>query len=65
MFAGSGRFPPVDASMPRLAPATIFGRREVDLGRADVAGEIGSGGPLYAVSTDPVAVCVKAAKDAK
>ena len=44
MFAGSGQFPPVDGSMSRLAPATIFVRREVDLGRADVAGEIGSGG---------------------
>jgi hypothetical protein len=32
MFADSGRFPPVDVSMPRLAPATIFRRCETDLG---------------------------------
>jgi hypothetical protein len=30
-------FPPVDGSMSGLAPATIFGGCEVDLGRADVA----------------------------
>jgi hypothetical protein len=43
MFAGSGRFPPVDGSMPRLAPATIFGRCEADLGTADVAGVLVAG----------------------
>jgi hypothetical protein len=46
MFAGSGRFPPVDGSMPGLAPATIFGRCEVDLGRGTLHGSpcVGSGG---------------------
>lgn len=49
MFAASGRFPPVDGSMPRLAPATIFGGCEVGLGRAGVAGDslrVGSGGMI-------------------
>jgi len=64
MFAGSGGFPPLDGSMPRLAPATIFGRYEADLGRGDAAGDslsVGSAGSLYAVSTSPITVCVKPA----
>ena len=49
MLAGSGRFPPVDGSMPRLAPAAIFGRCEADLGRGDDAGDslsVGSAGTI-------------------
>jgi hypothetical protein len=60
MFAGSGRFPPVDGSKPGLAPATIFDRCEVDLGRADVAGDtlrVGSGGAILRYNARNYCAC--------